>query len=55
MGKRVEVTGTIKPDNDAKPADRSTNPNLPNIDGTSIREVAGAIVSCDTSLTDSKS
>jgi len=42
VGKRVEVTGTIKPDNDAKPADRSTNTNLPNIDGTSIREVAGA-------------
>ena len=42
VGKRVEITGTIKPDNDAKPADRSTNTNLPNIDGTSIREVAGA-------------
>jgi len=42
LGKRVEVTGTIKPDNDAKPADHSTNTNLPNIEGTSIREVAGA-------------
>jgi hypothetical protein len=42
LGKRVEVTGTIKPDNDATPADRSTNTNLPNIEGTSIREVAGA-------------
>ena len=41
VGKRVEVTGTIKPDNDAKPADRGTNTNLPNIEGTSIREVAG--------------
>ena len=50
VGKRVEITGTIKPDTDAKPADRATNTNLPNIEGTSIREVAGAIVSSDTSL-----
>ena len=42
VGKRVEVTGTIKPDADAKPADRATNTNLPNIEGTSIHEVAGA-------------
>jgi hypothetical protein len=42
VGKRVQVTGTIKPDNDAKPADSSTSTNLPNIEGTSIREVAGA-------------
>ena len=42
VGKRVEVTGTIKPDADAKPADRATNTNLPNIEGTSILEVAGA-------------
>jgi hypothetical protein len=42
LGKRVEVTGSIKPDDDAKPADRSTNTNLPNIEGTSIREVSGA-------------
>ena len=42
VGKRVEVTGTIKPDTDAKPADRSTRTTLPNIEGTSIRELAGA-------------
>jgi len=41
LGKRVEITGTIKSDNDAKPADRETNTNLPNIEGTSIREIAG--------------
>jgi hypothetical protein len=42
VGKRVEITGTIKPDDDAKPADRATNTNLPNIEGTSIHEVTGA-------------
>ena len=42
LGKRVEITGTIKADDDAKPADRATNTNLPNIEGTSIREVTGA-------------
>jgi hypothetical protein len=42
VGKRVEVTGTIKPETDVKPADRSTSANLPNIEGTSIRELAGA-------------
>jgi hypothetical protein len=42
IGKRVEITGTIKPDDDAKPADRATNTNLPNIEGTSIHEVGGA-------------
>jgi hypothetical protein len=41
VGKRVEITGTIKPDADAKPADRATNTNLPNIEGTSIHEVSG--------------
>jgi hypothetical protein len=41
LGKRVEITGTIKPDDDAKPADRATNTNLPNIEGTSIRELIG--------------
>ena len=42
VGKRVEVTGTIKPDNDARPLDHITNHNLPNIEGTSIHEVSGA-------------
>jgi hypothetical protein len=42
VGKRVEVTGTIKQDNDAKPADRATHTNLPNIEGTSIHEIVGA-------------
>ena len=42
VGKRVEVTGTIKPDDDAKTADRATHTNLPNIEGTSIQEVNGA-------------
>jgi hypothetical protein len=42
VGKRVEVTGTVKPDNDARPLDHITNQNLPNIEGTSIREVTGA-------------
>jgi len=42
VGKRVEVTGSVKPDNDAKPGDRSNYTNLPNIEATSIREVAGA-------------
>jgi len=41
VGKRVEVTGTIKPD-DARPGERPANfENFPNIEGTSIREVAG--------------
>jgi hypothetical protein len=43
MGKRVEVTGTIKPDDDVRPGERPANfENLPNIEGTSIREEAGA-------------
>jgi hypothetical protein len=41
IGRRVEVTGTIKPDDDAKPADRDAHTNLPNIEGTSIRGVVG--------------
>ncbi len=42
-GKRVEVTGSIKPDNDAPPDERSANfQNLPTLEGTTIREVAGA-------------
>ena len=41
VGKRVEVTGTIKPDNDTRPLDHITNHNLPNIEGTSIHEVTG--------------
>jgi hypothetical protein len=40
-GKRVEITGTIKVDTDARSADRATNTNLQNIEGTSIREVTG--------------
>ena len=43
VGKRVEVMGSIKPDNDARPEDRANNQNLPNLDATSIREVAGAM------------
>ena len=43
VGKRVEVTGAIKPDNDAPPGERPANlQNLPNLEGTTIREVAGA-------------
>jgi hypothetical protein len=43
VGKRVEVTGTVKPDDDVRPGDKAVNfENLPNIEATSIREVAGA-------------
>lgn len=43
VGKRVEITGAIKPDNDVAPGERPANfENLPNIEGTSISEVAGA-------------
>ncbi len=43
VGKRVEITGTIKPDDDARPGQEGASvENLPNIEGTSIREVAGA-------------
>jgi hypothetical protein len=43
VGKRVEITGTIKPDGDVRPSERPANfENLPNIEGTSIREAAGA-------------
>jgi len=43
VGKRVEVTGSIKPDNDVPPGERPADlENLPNLEGTSIREVAGA-------------
>jgi len=42
VGKRVEVTGSIKPDDDARPGDRANNQNIPNIEATSIHEVAGA-------------
>jgi hypothetical protein len=42
-GKRVEVTGTIKPDDDARSGEPGESfKNLPNIEGTSIHEVAGA-------------
>ena len=42
VGKRVEITGTIKPDDDVRPGEETRFENLPNIEGTSIREVAGA-------------
>ena len=43
VGKRVEVTGTIKPDSDVKPGEHpANNQNLPNLEGISIREAAGA-------------
>jgi hypothetical protein len=42
VGKRVEVTGTIKPDDDVSPDQKPGNfQNLPNIEGTSIREASG--------------
>jgi hypothetical protein len=42
-GKRVEITGSTKVDEDVRPGDKPANfENLPNIEGTSIREVAGA-------------
>jgi len=42
-GKRVEVTGTIKPDDDARPGEHRDNfKDLPNLQGTAIHEVAGA-------------
>jgi hypothetical protein len=47
VGKRVEVMGTVKADDDARPGERSaSNQNLPNIEATSIREVTGS--SCPT-------
>jgi hypothetical protein len=43
IGKRVEATGTIKPDSDVRPGERPANfENLPNIEGASIREASGA-------------
>lgn len=43
VGKRVAVTGTIKVDKDVRPGERPANfQNLPNIEGTAIREAAGA-------------
>jgi len=42
VGKRVEVTGSIKVDEDVRPGDKPANfENLPNIEATSIRELAG--------------
>jgi hypothetical protein len=42
-GKRVEITGTVKPDNDVRPGEKPANfENLPNIEGASIREASGA-------------
>jgi hypothetical protein len=43
IGKRVEVTGTIKPDDDARPDQKPASfQNLPNIEGTFVREASGA-------------
>ena len=42
VGKRVDVTGTIKPDDDVRPGQKPANfENLPNIEGTSIHEASG--------------
>jgi hypothetical protein len=42
-GKRVDITGTVKPDDDVRPGEKPANfENLPNIEGTSIRETSGA-------------
>jgi hypothetical protein len=43
IGKRVEVTGTVKPDGDVQPGEKPVNfENLPNIEATAIREASGA-------------
>jgi hypothetical protein len=43
IGKRVEATGTIKPDRDVRPGEEPAHfENLPNIEGASIREASGA-------------
>jgi hypothetical protein len=43
IGKRVEVTGTVKPDGDVQPGEKPVNfENLPNIEATAIRETSGA-------------
>lgn len=43
IGKRVDITGTIKPDSDVRPGEKPANfENLPNIEGMSIREASGA-------------
>ena len=43
IGKRVEITGTIKADNDVAAGEKPANfENLPNIEGMSIREGSGA-------------
>ena len=42
VGKRVEITGTIKPDSDVRSGEKPADfENLPNIEGTSIREASG--------------
>ena len=42
VGKRVEVTGTVKADNESHAGNRDGDAqHLPNIEGTAIREVAG--------------
>jgi hypothetical protein len=42
VGKRVEVTGSIKVDDDVRPGEKPANfKNLPNIEATSIRQLAG--------------
>ena len=43
VGKRVAITGTIKPDSDVRSDDKPSNfENLPNIEGSAIREASGA-------------
>jgi len=42
IGKRVDVTGTVKLDADVEPGEKPENfENLPNIEGTAIREASG--------------
>ena len=42
VGKRVEVTGSIKVDDDVRSGEKPANfKNLPNIEATSIRQLAG--------------
>jgi hypothetical protein len=42
VGKRVDVTGSIKVDDDVRPDEKPANfKNLPNIEATSIRQLAG--------------
>jgi hypothetical protein len=52
IGKRVEATGTIKPDRDVRPGEKPANfENLPNIEGASIREASGTPCPASPALT----